>query len=236
MVEKKSETVRNMFGSIAHRYDLLNHLLSLSVDRYWRWVTARRLGAALPVDPLVLDLCTGTGDLALLMARRARVVGCDFCHPMLVLGAGKATRNRLDGRVCFVEGDALCLPFASGQFHAVTVAFGLRNLEDYAHGLREMARVLRPGGMLAVLEFSQPRLPLFRQLYRFYFTRILPRLGRWISGSEGPYSYLPASVQEFPDPDHLDRLIQESGFTQVRHCSLTGGIAVLHRGEKGRGW
>ncbi len=233
MLEKNSQEIRDMFGSIAHRYDLLNRLLSLSVDRYWRRLTVREVARFLSPDSLILDLCTGTGDLALGLGHRARVIGCDFCHPMLVLAAKKAVRNNATARICFVEGDALCLPFPSAHFHAVTIAFGLRNLENYGRGLEEIFRVLRAGGVLAVLEFSRPRLPLVRQLYLFYFTHLLPKLGKWISGREGPYSYLPASVKEFPDRERLDQLIEESGFGDVRHYPLTAGIAALHIAQKG---
>ena len=221
-----------MFGAIAHRYDLSNRLLSLSVDRYWRGVTVRELARFLSADALILDLCTGTGDLALGLGRRARVIGCDFCHPMLVRAVKKTAQSRSAAHICFVEGDALRLPFPSARFHAVTMAFGLRNLENYGRGLREIFRVLRAGGVLAILEFSRPRVPLLRQLYFFYFTRLLPKLGEWISGQEGPYSYLPASVGEFPDRERLDRLIEKSGFTGVHHFPLTLGIATLHIGKR----
>lgn len=232
MVEKRPENIRSMFAAVAPRYDLLNHLLSFSIDRYWRRRTVRKLARLLREDYPVLDLCTGTGDLALALAPRVPVVGCDFCHPMLVLGEEKARQRKLNGRVSFVEGDALRLPFRSGHFQAVTIAFGLRNLEDYALGLKEMGRVLRDRGVLAVLEFSLPRAPIYRQLYLFYFRHVLPRLGQWISGEQGPYSYLPASVQEFPEPGELDEMMRCCGFTRVRHYTFSGGVAVLHLGEK----
>lgn len=234
MLDRNSEHVRTMFGSIAHRYDLLNHLLSLSIDRYWRRVTVRKLLPSLASDPLVLDLCTGTGDLALGLSPRAQVVGCDFSRPMLALGAQKVQQRNLGGRVRFVEGDALHLPFPSERFHAVTIAFGLRNLEDYSRGLCEMWRVLRVGGVVAILEFSEPQIPLLRPLYLLYFTRFLPRLGKWISGQGDPYAYLPASVRTFPAPNQLDELIRQCGFIDVQHSFLTGGIATLHMGRKER--
>ncbi len=221
-----------MFGSIAHRYDFLNHLLSLSIDRYWRWLTTRRLASALDKESLVLDLCTGTGDLAFSLSKRSRVIGCDFSHEMLVIGRRKAQEKALAGRVRFVEGDALQLPFESGSFRAVTIAFGLRNLAGYSEGLEEMFRILQPAGLLAVLEFSQPRIPILRQLYFFYFTRILPWIGERISGREGPYAYLPESVKEFPSPPELDQLILHAGFRSVQHERLSGGIATLHLAEK----
>lgn len=232
MVEKKPDQIRRMFASIAHRYDLLNHLLSLSIDRWWRCVTTREVVSALDPNSLLLDLCTGTGDLALGFARHIRVVGCDFCHPMLLRGIEKSRRQGLSHRLRFVEADALHLPFPAERFQGVSVAFGLRNLEQTEKGLREMHRVLQPGGCLAILEFAVPTLPGFRHLYLFYFTRILPRIGELISGREGPYSYLPESVKEFPDPPKLERIIAQVGFSRVRHRSLTGGVAMLYLAHK----
>jgi demethylmenaquinone methyltransferase/2-methoxy-6-polyprenyl-1,4-benzoquinol methylase len=232
MVDKASRQVRRMFASVAHRYDLLNHLLSLSIDRYWRRVVRRRLFAMLPSGRSILDLCTGTGDLALTLAPGSSVIGCDFCRPMLEIGGRKAVDRGLEQSVRFVEGDALDLPFPAGSFDAVTIAFGLRNLEDYRAGLREMARVIRPGGYLAILEFSVPTLPLLRQLYLFYFTKILPRIGAAVSGREGPYSYLPASVREFPAPRLLCRTLQEEGFGEARDRGLTLRIATLYLAKR----
>lgn len=223
-----------MFASVAHRYDLLNHLLSLSIDRYWRRVLRRRLFGVLPSRRSILDLCTGTGDLALTLAPGSSVVGCDFCRPMLEIGDRKAADRGLEQSVRFVEGDALVLPFSAASFDAVTIAFGLRNLEDYRAGLREMARVIRPGGYLAILEFSIPTLPLLRQLYLFYFTKILPRIGALVSGREGPYSYLPASVREFPAPRVLCRVLREEGFGQARDQGLTLRIATLYLARRNR--
>ncbi len=221
-----------MFASVAHRYDLLNHLLSLSIDRYWRRVLRRSLFGVLPSRRSILDLCTGTGDLALTLAPGSSVVGCDFCRPMLEIGDRKAADRGLRGTVRFVEGDALVLPFPTAYFDAVTIAFGLRNLEDYRAGLREMARVTRPGGYLAILEFSIPTLPLLRQLYLFYFTKILPRIGALVSGREGPYSYLPVSVQEFPAPRVLCRALEEEGFQEARDRGLTLRIATLYLAKR----
>lgn len=224
-----------MFASIARRYDLLNRLLSFSLDRQWRRRAVRKLEPLLPSEPLVLDLCTGTGDLALELAKLARVVGCDFCHPMLTLGQRKVERNELKGSVEFVEGDALHLPFPSHHFDAVTIAFGLRNLESYHAGLREIHRVLRPAGSFLMLEFAQPQVPIFRDLYFFYFTRILPRLGQWISGKVGPYSYLPQSVREFPGPRGLEKMFRQEGFAVTSHLTLTLGVVSLYVGTKNEG-
>ena len=233
MVDKDPGKIRKMFGLIAPRYDCLNHLLSLSIDRYWRRVTVRKLAPLLSRDPVILDLCTGTGDLALELSRIALVVGCDFCHPMLVLGQKKLKESQLNGQVRLVEGDALRLPFSSRRFDAVTIAFGLRNLKEYQQGLREMYRVLRRRGVLAVLEFSRPQTPIFRQLYLFYLTNVLPRLGEWISGRKGAYSYLVESVQEFPIPKELSEMISQVGFGQISCYRLTGGIVTLHVAQKG---
>ncbi len=231
-VSKESRQIKRMFASIAHRYDLLNRLLSFSLDRRWRRLVVQRLLPSLPSKAVVLDLCTGTGDLALELSHKARVIGCDFCHPMLIFGKEKINNSELAARVRFVEGDALQLPFPPRSFDAVTIAFGLRNLEDYTSGLREMFRVLRPGGMLVILEFSQPQIPVFKQFYLFYVTWILPKVGQCLSGKVGPYAYLPQSVKEFPDTETLERLIQQVGFTGGGCSLLTGGIVSLHLAQK----
>ncbi|HUG44227.1 MAG TPA: ubiquinone/menaquinone biosynthesis methyltransferase [Acidobacteriota bacterium] len=233
MVEKSAESVRRMFASIAHRYDFLNRLLSLSIDRRWRRLTKERLARRLPPSPYLLDLCAGTGDLALAISGLGKVAACDFCRPMLTRGLQKA--RDAGSPVFFVEGDALRLPFADAAFDAVSIAFGLRNIEDLQAGLAETLRVLKPSGTLAVLEFSLPTFPVFRQLYRFYFTRVLPRMGAWLSGAEGPYSYLPRSVQEFPEPPRLAREMTRIGYAEVCRTSLTGGVATLYLAGKRRG-
>ena len=232
MEHKESGRIRRMFGAIAPRYDRANRLLSLSVDRRWRRLTRRELEGRLPPDPRILDLCTGTGDLALEFSNLGSVVACDFSHPMLVLGRKKASRSGAGGRIEFVEGDALRLPFPDRSFDAVSIAFGLRNLESYRRGLAEMRRVLRPRGMLAILEFTLPTMPLFRSLYLFYFVRILPRLGGWISGHGQAYDYLSRSVRQFLAPEDLDRLLESAGFYEIRHRTLSAGIACLHLGRK----
>ena len=233
-VEKKSGRVKEMFASIAHRYDFLNRLLSLSMDRRWRRVATEVLLDSLPRrNALVLDLCTGTADLALELSRRCgRVVGCDFCHPMLILGRGKVASSGTPERVSLVEGDALGLPFPADRFDGVTIAFGLRNLEDCAGGLAEMHRVLRPGGVLEILEFSQPKVPVFRQLYSFYFRRVLPSVGGCFSGERAAYAYLPESVRQFPSPDELLNLMESAGFSGTCYRRLSGGIVCLHLGRK----
>lgn len=235
MVNRDPERVRQMFASIAPRYDCLNRLLSLRVDQRWRRRTVSMLRERIGPEARVLDLCTGTGDLALALAPPLRVVGADFCHPMLVLGAGKAARVSPRPPIDFVESDALRLPFPAGAFEGLTVAFGLRNLADYRAGLREMARVIEPGGVCGVLEFSVPQAPFFKQLYLFYFTRVLPLIGRLLSGRDGPYRYLPDSVTEFPDSPRLAALMMEIGFADVKRTALSGGIAMLYVATRGQG-
>jgi demethylmenaquinone methyltransferase / 2-methoxy-6-polyprenyl-1,4-benzoquinol methylase len=236
LVDKREARIRRMFNAIAPRYDLLNHLLSLNVDRYWRWRTTRLVPPA--GDAPVLDLCTGTGDLALAYDRAAHgkvpVVGADFCHEMLVRAEDKTRRRGAADRVRYVEADAQRLPFAGGQFQITTVAFGLRNVTDTDRGLAEMVRVTRPGGRVAVLEFSKPRGWFFGGLYRFYFRRVLPLVGQLISRSrDDAYRYLPASVQEFPDGEALADRLRGHGLTDVRWYPMTFGIATLYVGVKG---
>ena len=231
-VNKDPREIRGMFGAIAPRYDLLNHLLSFSVDRYWRRKSLRLLNQKLREDALILDLCTGTADLALLAARTHRVVGCDFAHPMLVLARSKRDEAVLGGQLELAEADALRLPFADSTFDAVTIAFGFRNLSDYCAGLAEIRRVLTPGGWLAILEFSQPGWSPFRHMYLFYFRRLLPKLGGWISGRPGAYSYLCRSVMDFPDERGLRAIVEQAGFRQLEFCAYTGGIAGLLMGRK----
>jgi demethylmenaquinone methyltransferase/2-methoxy-6-polyprenyl-1,4-benzoquinol methylase len=227
--------VREMFGKIAARYDLLNHLLSGNTDQRWRRLVAKRLQAALAHDGArALDVACGTGDLSLAIAHvtGARVIGTDFCRPMLEIAARKSSENAAP--IPFVEGDALKLPFAEGTFDAVSIAFGLRNLTSVEGGLKELWRVLKPGGRCAVLEFSSPVVPGFRTLFQFYFRRVLPRIGGIVSGSRGAYEYLPDSVARFPDQKRLAALMREVGFEEVEYKNLTGGIAALHLGTRPR--
>jgi demethylmenaquinone methyltransferase/2-methoxy-6-polyprenyl-1,4-benzoquinol methylase len=231
---RKASAVREMFRTIAPRYDLLNHLLSGGTDSRWRKVCAdevwKRLG---PAACRILDLGCGTGDLSMAFAAPARVTGCDFCRPMLRIGSDKVDRAGRAGQINFLAADALALPFPGGRFDAVVSAFVLRNLANISLGLVEMRRVLRPGGVLGILDFSMPAAPLLSGIYRFYFNRILPRVGRLISGVDGPYRYLPASVGGFPRPLELCAQIEGAGFRAVEYRLLTGGIAVLLMGVAG---
>jgi demethylmenaquinone methyltransferase/2-methoxy-6-polyprenyl-1,4-benzoquinol methylase len=219
-----------MFGRIAKRYDLLNHLLSGNVDKRWRRIVSARVREKLSSkNAHVLDVACGTGDLSLALfdITGGRVVGTDFCRPMLELAASK-TANRIP----LIEGDALNLPFRDGSFEVVTIAFGLRNLASVEGGLAELRRVLKPGGWVAVLEFSKPANAILRPLFGLYFTRALPLMGGLISGSRSAYSYLPASVQKFPDQTQLSLLMEQAGLEQVQFENLTGGIAALHMGRR----
>lgn len=218
-----------MFGSIARRYDLLNHLLSGNVDRLWRNRCVREVGKRIPVPgPRILDVGCGTGDLSLAFAELGPVVGCDFCHPMLVVGSEKIADARKWRHVSLLEGDALLLPFEDHAFDAVVSAFLLRNLVSTEKGLAEMYRVLRRGGVVAILDFAMPTAPVLGSLYRAYFRRVLPRIGKWVSGVDGPYNYLPESVEEFPSPPKIAEMVNGVGFDPCEVIRLTGGIAVLY--------
>jgi demethylmenaquinone methyltransferase / 2-methoxy-6-polyprenyl-1,4-benzoquinol methylase len=227
----KAAQVRSMFAEIAPRYDFLNHALSLNIDRRWRRFVIRKVADRLQRPGAVaLDLCCGTADLSLELGEIAPTFGLDFCHPMLQLGVKKL--GRTSNPIELVEGDALSVPFADATFDVVTIAFGLRNLDGIEVGLHEFFRLLKPGGRVAVLEFSHPHIPGFRTLFHFYFTRVLPRIGKAVSGSSIAYRYLPESVQQFPDQKGLAALMQTVGFSDVRYYNLFGGVASLHLGEK----
>ena len=223
-----------MFAGIARRYDLLNHLLSANIDRRWRRQVADKLRPVLVAGTDALDVACGTGDLSLTLseAGQARVTGLDFCRPMLEVATRKAQERKRN--IPFIEADALRLPFAPETFDVVTIAFGLRNLASVEGGLRELFRVLRPGGQIAILEFSRPVVPGFRALFQFYFSHVLPRIGGLVSGSRGAYEYLPDSVSRFPDQKRLAELMREVGFAEVSYQNLTGGIAALHLGTRPR--
>jgi demethylmenaquinone methyltransferase / 2-methoxy-6-polyprenyl-1,4-benzoquinol methylase len=232
--------VREMFGRIAPRYDFLNHFLSASFDKLWRKRTARRFSTILQnPNARVLDLCCGTGDLLFAFARQARkshgaqcanLVGADFALPMLDLARQKNSAARQN--ISFSGADALALPFADCSFDLISAAFGFRNLANYKSGLHEMRRVLRPGGSIAILEFCEPKTGPFAALYRFYFTRVLPKIGGAISGSSQAYSYLPGSVERFPGPEILKNWMEDVGFSGVNYERWTFGAVALHSGVR----
>lgn len=230
--EEKADHVRRMFSSIAPRYDLLNHLLSLNVDKLWRRRAVDELHWERAPEGIYLDNCAGTLDLACELARRprfsGRVIGSDFTFAMLQLGEHKIDRLPVQ-RVC---ADALSLPYPDATFDGATVGFGVRNLADLKAGLAEMARVLKPGGRLVILEFTTPSWQPFRALYFLYFRRILPAVGSLISRHDSAYSYLPESVLNFPEPPRLAEMMSEAGFQSVGYRRLSGGIAALHWGNR----
>lgn len=236
--------IRDMFSNIAPRYDFLNHFLSGSFDKLWRRRTAKRFAHILhSPNARVLDLCCGTGDLLFAFEREVgnsrkeiqetpRFFGADFALPMLNLARSKKKATNKYYRVGFLAADALALPFPDASFDLVTTAFGFRNLVNYERGLREIARVLRPGGDLGILEFCAPSNGALAALYNFYFTRILPKVGGALSGSGEAYSYLPQSVQKFPEPEIIAEWLEASGFKNVQYERWTCGIVALHRGAK----
>jgi demethylmenaquinone methyltransferase / 2-methoxy-6-polyprenyl-1,4-benzoquinol methylase len=227
--------VRQMFTAIAPRYDLLNHVLSLNVDKLWWRRTARAFAAPLGrPGARVLDLCCGTGDMALALAREAarrgaspQVIGADFSHAMLTRARAKFAARGATA----VEADALALPFAAGSFDLVTSAFGFRNLANYDKGLAEIHRVLRPEGEAGILDFGEPK-GLLGRVYRVYFRHVLPAVGTLLSGVRGPYAYLPASVERFPEPEQMLARMRAAGFREVSWTPYTFGIAGLYRGRK----
>jgi demethylmenaquinone methyltransferase/2-methoxy-6-polyprenyl-1,4-benzoquinol methylase len=226
-----ADWVRAMFARVARRYDVANHVLSFNIDRLWRTRTVRRVRPILErPGARILDICCGTGDLLLALARECPtpVLGSDFCHPMLAAALEKVSRRR--ARAGLFEADALRLPLRDASLDLITVAFGFRNLANYRAGLAEIRRVLVPGGMAAILEFSQPPNALFAALYHFYSRRILPLVGGALSGSRDAYTYLPESVRKFPSAEELAEEMRRAGFEKVRYERFTGGIVALHLG------
>ena len=233
-VDKSGTRVRDMFGEIAPNYDRMNHLLSMNVDRYWRWLTVRRLKPNL-TDP-ILDCCSGTGDLAFAFEKvtknKVPVVAADFCFEMLQVGEEKR-RKRKNSQVQFVEADTQNLPFPTDHFQIVSAAFGLRNVADTDAGLREMTRVCKPGGQVAVLEFSMPRRQPIKGMYSWYFKNVLPKVGQTLARNDSSaYNYLPDSVGEFPSYEALAERMLAAGLSSAKFYPLTFGIATLYVGVK----
>ena len=227
---EKRAYVRGVFQAIAPRYDLLNHVLSLNIDRRWRRLAVDRLGWERTPAGTYLDLCAGTMDLAAELGNRrgflGKVIATDFVQQMLVRGRGKSPR------AVPCNGDALTLPFGEAQFDGATVGFGVRNLMDLDAGLREAARVLRPGARLVILEFTTPRRKVMRGLYLAYFRHLLPLVGRFVSKHRDAYSWLPESVLAFPAPDALVARMRDAGFSDVSYTSLMGGVCAIHVGKR----
>jgi demethylmenaquinone methyltransferase/2-methoxy-6-polyprenyl-1,4-benzoquinol methylase len=236
MSPRKTE-VRQMFNDISRRYDFLNHFLSFGIDRRWRARVRREIrdfaGTRLP-ELRILDVATGTGDLAIALARLkpASVTGIDIAGAMLGLGREKVAQRRLEGLIAFREADAEHIPFPDDSFDAVTVAFGVRNYENLSQGLSEMRRVMKPGGLMLILEFSHPERFPFRQVFGFYSSHVIPLFGRLVSGSPHAYTYLPASVAAFPSGTDFLRIMEIAGLGELRQIPLTGGVATLYSGKK----
>jgi demethylmenaquinone methyltransferase / 2-methoxy-6-polyprenyl-1,4-benzoquinol methylase len=234
--ESAARAVRDMFTSIAPRYDLLNHFLSLNVDHLWWRRTAGTFRHILTRPGIrVLDLCCGTGDMAFALRgpggkNSPQILGADFSHAMLTRAAAKSDAQR-EAAPSWIEADALNLPFPDSSFDLVTSAFGFRNLANYDSGLREIYRVLCAGGECGILDFGEPR-GAIGTMYRFYFKQVLPRVGTFVSGVRGPYAYLPASVERFPEPEEMLARMRAAGLTQATWTAYTFGIAGLYRGKK----
>jgi demethylmenaquinone methyltransferase / 2-methoxy-6-polyprenyl-1,4-benzoquinol methylase len=235
VIDKSGARVQRMFGEIAPHYDRMNHLLSLNIDRYWRSWTVRKLQPQ-PGEP-ILDVCTGTGDLALAFHKatggKSEIIAADFCREMLEIGQRKQAKAAIGPELTFVEADAQNLPYEDNRFAIVSVAFGLRNVSDTDRGLAEMTRVCRPGGQVAVLEFSTPRWQPLRSFYLLYFRHLLPRIGQLFARNQSDaYEYLPATVAQFPDGEALAERMRGAGLKNVKFWPLTFGIATLYVGKK----
>ena len=231
MVDKSPARIREMFDQISSRYDFLNHLLSLNSDVLWRRRAAGKIGPA----RRVLDVCSGTGDMAFEIRRAtgAEVVGSDFALRMLQIARLKSRRRSLDGHIRFHQADTLRLPYRDATFDAATVAFGIRNVADGARGIGEMARVVRPGGRVVILEFTLPENAVLKSGYLFYFGRVLPKVGRMIARSEiDAYKYLPASVARWPRPEELKAQMEAVGLRDVTYDLVFGGVAAIHVGTR----
>lgn len=230
---RKGEQIRQMFGAIAPRYDLLNRVLSFGVDRRWRKKAVQKVKFS--PQGKILDIATGTGDLALATARSTpssvAITGIDFCPEMIELARPKVEKEGMSSRIDFAVAPCEAIPYPDHTFDSVTIAFGIRNVVDRMLGLKEMHRVLKPGGRVVILEFSTPRSMLFREIYRFYFHRLLPRIAGLFSRFDA-YKYLPESVSEFPDQQEFAKMMTEAGFVTVSHQDLTFGIATIYLGEK----
>ncbi len=229
----KKEYLVNLFGTVHQRYDLLNHVLSLYLDKGWRkslveQVQSVRLNR-------ILDVCTGTGDLAVEFAKRnptAQVIGIDISDQMLKIGMEKIKKSGLDGRILLQQSDLFHLPFKDQTFEAVSIGFGFRNLHDFRGGIKEMVRVLKKDGVLLILELTRPRSPLLRKIHLFYLRNILPKIGGLISGSKSSYEYLSSSIMRFPKKDEVIEFLKAEGLKEVQHIALSGGIASIFKGVK----
>lgn len=231
--EGKKEQVKNMFNSIAEKYDFLNHFLSMGIDIYWRNQLVKRLKKKHPSQ--VLDIATGTGDLAITISKalpQASIIGADISENMLEVGKQKVKKKKLDDRIKMELGDSEKLKYNDGFFDAVTVAFGVRNYEDLDKGLKEMNRVTKPNGHVYILEFSKPTAFPIKQIYNFYFSSILPLLGKRVSKDDAAYTYLPESVQKFPDGDNFLKHLSNAGYQDVKQVKFTFGICSLYMGKK----
>jgi demethylmenaquinone methyltransferase/2-methoxy-6-polyprenyl-1,4-benzoquinol methylase len=229
---QKKKQVADMFDRIAGKYDFLNHLLSMGIDKGWR---KKAILSLAPIQPkVILDVATGTGDFAIacLKLNPKQIIGCDISEGMLEVGRKKVIERRLDNKITLQFGDSENLPFEDNKFDAITCAYGVRNFENLEAGLKEMCRVLRPGGRLAILEFSHPQKPPFRQMYKFYFKNILPTIGKMVSKDDTAYTYLPESVAVFPEGKEFVQILERCGFKKPKARPLTMGITTLYTAEK----